>query len=180
MKIALDVDGVLADFHGYVCEQMGIDPDLLKTWHFEDSVGPVLSRRMYNLMGRAETWLNLPVKPLARWGVWKLMSAGVDFAFVTSVPERFAYQRAIWLHNQLGADLDKNRLVVVPDGASKPAIVVSDGYTHIIDDKPTTVNETADYGVVSILEPSPYMNERPLDPRVKIQRFPDFVKEITR
>jgi hypothetical protein len=177
LKIALDVDGVLADFVGYISHQVGADPKRQKTWHFEDSFPPDQAKRMYALMDEADTWAKLRVKPWAGTAVRILDGAGVEFHFVTAVPERFAHVRQVWLR-RLGVDLEKHLLLPIRSTSVKAEFCEYLGFTHVVDDSPRIVNAVAELGMAAILVPSTYMWELPLHPNVRVQKLLEFVREV--
>jgi len=61
--VGLDVDGVVAGFGTYVCQELGLDPDKLTTWDYASSYSREVAKQVYRLIDEPATWVGVPVLP---------------------------------------------------------------------------------------------------------------------
>ena len=177
--VGLDVDGVLANTYPGILTRLGLDPAQLTTYPFADSFGQEAARDIHAAFERPDTWVSAPVMPGAVEAISLLRQAGVFPVFISSIPERFTSLRHWWLEHHFGEQLGRCPvyLKVVPHNQKVPAAIEYD-LTHFVEDRRDTANAMAAAGLTSILVPSTYHNDGPIDPRVSVQPLLDFATAI--
>jgi hypothetical protein len=179
--VGLDVDGVLADFTGYVLRKLDQDPSRQTTWAFTHDYGADINKKAYAMMDDPATWVSLKVLPGAVESVSLLVQAGVIPVFITSIPARFKDLRRWWIEAHFGPQLGRNPvyLEVVKHMEDKPDAALEYGLTHFVEDRRENANMLAEAGLVSILVPSSYQKDGPIHPAVVTDKtLLEFASEV--
>ena len=173
--VGLDVDGVLSNFVGYAYPLAGMT-DSPRTWEAPKTK----QKALRDVMNMPSTWVNLRPLPGAVEAVSLLVQAGVIPVFITSMPMRFHKLREWWIETHFGQQLGRNPVYLesVKQSSEKVGRAREYGLTHFVEDKRETANAFAAAGFTSILVPSSYHADGPIDPRVKVQPLLDFATEV--
>lgn len=121
MKVALDVDGVIANFYKAACEKFDEEYEDVETWDT-----PFILHNWNEIVADTEMWRTLEVMNT------------VDFEFhcyLTSVPESVVEHRQHWLDNNL---MPERPLMISYD---KVAMADEHGLDVLIDDKPDNIEK---------------------------------------
>lgn len=169
MITGYDVDGVLADFSGYVLRKLGLDPSLQKHWDFTTDYGEAVNREVYRMMGDPVTWVSLPVLPGAKEAV-EISGRKGRVAFISSMPPEFYRLRQWWLsfHFPYQAEL------YICKSHEKVSMAHWLSVSRFIEDKTETANEMAASGIESWLVPTPYTGTP--DARVRIGTVGEYAR----
>lgn len=133
MKIALDVDGIFANFYLAMCQKYNMPYVTLHDWSVD-----WIDERFHLIQDDTEFWSNLPVfnPPEA---------ITFDFeCYMTHVPESQKQSRIDWLEKN---GFPKKPVIVSGD---KAETCVQMGIDVLVDDKPSTISECWRAGVVGI------------------------------
>lgn len=149
--IGLDIDGVLADFAGYVQARLRLTGQQT-AWDF----APELEEAVDAICADPATWVSLDPLPTARQDL-AIIGRTARPVFITAIHPRFAQLRQWWLEDRFGAILRHGFRLYVAPSSQKAALAVELGLTHFIEDKTETANEMAAAGLASYLVPTPYM-----------------------
>lgn len=136
MRIVMDVDGVCADFTGYLLRSIGsrLRPADVTTWQVLDLLTLSERTKALALLDTTRWWIGQPTLPGARHGVALLRDAGHEIVWATAPWQTcigWDVARRSWLRNNFGAD---PRDVVI---TQRKELVAGD---VIIDDKPENVS----------------------------------------
>jgi hypothetical protein len=149
VSIALDVDGVVADFKGHFCEtarELGVDFfDHHSLWtNFFPVYEEAFDEVWGHVKGRRSWWLGIP--PLDQW---------VDFPvdrYVTSRPVPSELTKT-WLSRQ--PHLPEAPVHTVGVGGSKKEVLSEAGTDVFIDDRPKNVRDAYKAQALGILKETP-------------------------
>lgn len=106
MDIRLDVDDVLCNFVGRLCEMYcrdwddDVGPEDFKSWNFSQYVRPECGQQLYVYLDMQEFYDGLELVDDAVEGVNELIAMGHDVAFVSALmptSQRAAYLKTEWL-----------------------------------------------------------------------------------
>lgn len=193
-KIAIDCDGVLADFNeAFMSVANRLYPGRFppnyqpKDWNYEGKITPKEQEKIWRVIqGTQNFWLGLfpyesQVGDLAHWLV---KTKNHEVYIVTSRQPTsgmcVAKQTEMWvdscgirsIHNHLG-------IIVVPDSNEKWKLYQSGGFEWSIDDKPETV-EQCDMIHPQLYNHRAFLMERPWNGNAKVQRRVKSVGEFLR
>lgn len=110
--VALDVDGVLANFTGHMLTALGapLKEEDVTQWDVFGMLSPELNVKAKALLKTDEFWDSQPLLPHADEGVKLLRDEGFDVIFVTSPwlgHKAWAHVRREWLKRHVGAAPDE-------------------------------------------------------------------------
>ena len=133
-KIALDVDGVIANFYLAVCRRFNHPYETVERWYL-----PWLTSKMFDEVARDnEFWRTLPVLNPPE-------AITFDFqCYMTAVPHDQLESRIQWLKDN---GFPNKPVIVSHDKISDCKIL---GIDVLIDDKPDTILAAADAGIKAI------------------------------
>ena len=142
-KIALDVDGILANFYLAVCRRFDMPYKSIEQWHLN-----WLTPEMFKLVREDDNfWKQLPVLSPPE-------SITFDFdCYMTAVPTRQLKSREFWLEHY-GFP---TKPVIISHNKAEDCL--KHGIDVLIDDKPKTIGEVADVGLTAIRFIPPYFKE---------------------
>ena len=144
LKVALDVDGILANFYLSACKKF--DKPYTKVFHFgTDWIKKIFSK----IANDKDFWGNLEIlnPPEA-----------IDFDFdvyMTHLPEKMLGSRIEWLKKNGFPD----KPVIVSGDKAKTCLEM--GIDVLIDDKPSTIKECKEVGILAI-QYVPYYSFMPI------------------
>ncbi len=165
MKVAFDIDGVLADFRAACCDKLGLDITQWVRYNFyENKYPPDLIRKIEDeLMQDLDHWLTLPVIHGAAEAVQSLIEAGVDVYFITAAHSEWRPLRYNWLLSNISLRIEYDHLIHCKT-KDKPRIAQDLGVTYMLDDRLSVVTDTWTFGVHGCLMDTPYRwdGQRPI------------------
>ncbi len=145
MKVALDVDGVLANFYGTFCERFSEPIERVSHW---DS--PVIVRHINKIKDDHNFWANL----------WVLNGPDkIDFEFdyyITHVPEGVSEARKEWLIKNGFPD----KPVII--SGDKKNVALELGVKFLIDDKPSTMHDFKEHSDLVGIQYVPEYSDMPI------------------
>ena len=157
MKIALDVDGVLANFYGSVCKKYNQPMLVVNDFNLEWA-----TQKMWDeIYNDYDLWENLIVlsPPQA-------ITFEFDY-YITHIPEHLLESRIKWLRDNGYPEKP------VIDSDDKLASMRRLGVDILIDDKPEIVKEVNKAGLLAIqYVPYYYGNEMMVDSAIKVRHLP--------
>lgn len=179
VHVGLDVDGVVADFSGYVLDTLDLDPSLNTCWDFGENYGAAVDRQVTDLCHDPATWVSLKPLPGAKDAVNAILHATKSApVFITSMGAKFVPLRRWWLEEHFGKALEGRAVYLYQcHGEDKPQKALEQGLTHFVEDKPENASLMAAAGLTSVLVPSTYMG-RDVDDRVQIMSLTEFAQGL--
>ena len=141
MKVALDVDGVIANFYKAACQKFDEEYEEVKDWDT-----PFILHNWNEIVADTEFWRNLPVLNMP------------DFQFhcyLTSIPQEIIEHRQHWIDSNVMPD---RPLMVSYD---KVAIADEHDLDVLIDDKPDNIEKWIKSGRIAI-QYIPHYSKMPL------------------
>lgn len=168
MRIAIDLDGVLAEFNqsyeNLLAELAGQpaethDPDGPDHWFWDAKryPDPIIARAWLQIEQDRYFWMSLPAldNMVHLVNAWPRLMQEHDVYFITVRPGKTAkYQSEVWLTRYLGI-LSTPTVIVLPPGAGKGEIARVLKLDALIDDRPECVDEAYRAGV-----PHVYLQDR--------------------
>lgn len=138
MLIGLDMDGVIADWDGYLDGQLDLVPELAqfprqphRGWNDYKTTAPEHKKLVYKILEHPEFYPNLPAMPGAVDAIKKMREDGHDIVFVSSpwVSNPMGFQaKADWLKRHVGSWARENLFL----GGDKTLVRCD----VLVDDKP--------------------------------------------
>lgn len=141
MKIALDVDGCIADFYKATCAIYKQELKTIDVWET-----PFIEENWDSIAADTEMWRTLEV----------MNDIDFDFyCYLTSIPKHIIEHRQFWL--------DSNKLPKKPLLVSYDKVAVADehGIDILIDDKPANIELWVNSGRIAI-QYSPHYSNMPI------------------
>ena len=133
MKIALDVDGVLANFYLEFCKLHKMPHKTITEWEVK-----WIAEKLHTVDNNEDFWLRLPI-------INSPESISFDFdCYITSIPEQMKSIREQWLIK----NGYPNKPVIVSH--NKLPTMLKLGIDVIIDDKYSTIKSVSDAGLLGI------------------------------
>lgn len=133
MKIALDCDGVLANFYLEICRKFNRPVETIDDWEV-----PWIAENFNSIIDDYDFWVNLPILTHP-----EEISFEFDY-YITSLPEHLKPAREEWLKKNKFPD----KPVVISFEKEKTMLEL--GVDIIIDDKYQTIKEVSDSGLIGI------------------------------
>lgn len=157
IKVALDVDGILANFYLTVCKVFKKPYETVKKFGIDWLQFNKISKDVI-------FWTNLEILNHPE-------SINFDFdIYLTSIPEDMLIARKIWLNSN---NYPKKEVIV---SRKKATYCIQNNIDVLIDDKPETIEDCKNNKVLSI-QYVPYYSEMPIMSKVYIKHLPE-VKPI--
>jgi len=150
MRIAIDIDDVLAQFYPAMCVRFAKPCNRINIWDGEDEAAFV-RHNMHIVEANHRFWLNL--NPLSR-------PEDITFEFdcyLTSSPLNMKSYREDWLAIH---GFPRKPVIITNDKAS---FMVKEGLEVLIDDKPSTLEAVRKAGLIAIQYIPSYMSDERLD-----------------
>ena len=158
IKIALDVDGILANFYLAVCQKFNQIHSLIKTFHI-----PWL--KFNEISKDSNFWVRLPIISPPESIVFDIE------CYMTSIPEKMKYARKRWL--LINEYPDKE--VIVSNQKHVDCKLL--GIDLLIDDKPETIRQFRDVSMFAI-QFIPYYSNMTVETKANIRHLPEAVPYI--
>lgn len=160
--VALDVDGVLANFYLAICQKFGKPYDVVTSWGID-----WINQNFKEIKTDSDFWLLLPLLNVPY---------SINFQFdyyVSSFPIEMMKERERWLE-MYGFP---NKPLIQSDDKVKTAKEL--GITTIIDDKPSTIIDFVNNGLEGVMYVPYYFDDIMIPKNVPfIRHLPEFNKII--
>ena len=164
--VAMDVDGVIADFDSHVSELLGIDLHSGRTvFNTAVDYGDAVHGAIGQLLRNPSFWVSLPPMPGARESLRRLRrglgrsNIPFEIRFYSSLPHHYEGLRRWWLWKVVRAAENMDAVYLrTPRHATKGDFIMADhgGVDYYIDDRSDTVDTVIAKGATGFVHPAPW------------------------
>lgn len=164
LTIVLDMDGVIADFHGTLIEKVGA-PKRMDSWKWEDWYPGDEKRQIEAkaFTSSPDSYHFLQPLPGARKSIRKIAEAGNKIYIVTGRPEGADWVTQDWVNKYLRGDIEK---VFVVGHASKVGTIKELSPHLVVDDNADTIHQLVEAGIGAVVFNQPWNQDVKDAPRV--------------
>lgn len=165
LRIGLDLDGVVCDFHGALIEAVGA-PSRMDGWDWATWYPLSLEKQAQAAAFTAdpESYANLAMLPGAKRGVRALHDFGHKITIVTARPKDAEEATQAWVRRHLRGDIEE--VMVVGGNGEKVERIVEQAFHLVIDDNAVTIQRLVELGIGAVVFNQPWNVGKVDAPRV--------------